>query len=336
MPALALRAICAATIHESTITGIFIDTPGTDLVPYSDPDLILPEGPPQDPDQPLLPDEEVFRTHRRFSEFDKVTLVRDSARALQFFRWHAFVRSNYPTLVLGPGDTVSSNSFITPETPEGFKPLYPFDWDDLPPDTSAHVRAIQRECPVEAAGLADALKGSKSIKLKIMDAISKGTDRGCATVYRGELTSIDNNPVSMSAQLCLKLFDDRFTRLYYPGGDEGELDEKPLHCWFDYVRAAETKAWSEHCAYEKLRPVQGTVVPWYYGVYEVRPNFFGGCSILTLHQFALPDQTTLYGILMEYIPGNTLNSDFTRTLSSERQIGIVRKAHLSDSCFSNN
>lgn len=56
-------------------------------------DLILPEGPPQNPDEPLEPDELVCATHHHNSDFDSATLIRDPRRAAQFFRWRAHMQS---------------------------------------------------------------------------------------------------------------------------------------------------------------------------------------------------------------------------------------------------
>ncbi|TFK31769.1 hypothetical protein BDQ12DRAFT_671616 [Crucibulum laeve] len=61
-------------------------------------------------------------------------------------------------------------------------------------------------------------------------------------------------------------------------------------------------ALNEAFSYDKLRPAQGTVVPWFYG----------------MHQFTLPDGTVLYGLLMEYIEGWALDSNFAQELSPKQ------------------
>ncbi|TFK37015.1 hypothetical protein BDQ12DRAFT_736436 [Crucibulum laeve] len=87
---LALRVISTACLNDALPAGHYINVPRPDMEVGGN--LILPEGPPQDPKQPLLADEQVFATHYRHSDFDFVTLVRDRSRALQFFRWHEHVQ----------------------------------------------------------------------------------------------------------------------------------------------------------------------------------------------------------------------------------------------------
>jgi len=79
--------------------------------------------------------------------------------------------------------------------------------------------------------------------------------------------------------MCLKLFDDRFQLLEEPNLEEesdaevfGESDER-LPRWFDRVVSAEWYALNEASAYEKLRPVQGSIVPWFYGTHQVDPSY---------------------------------------------------------------
>jgi hypothetical protein len=69
-----------------------------------------------------------------------------------------------------------------------------------------------------------------------------------------------------SPSLCLKLFDDRFRSLRSP--DEDDEDEL-IPRWFDRVVIAEIYALNEAFAYDKLRPVQGSLVRWFYGMHQV-------------------------------------------------------------------
>jgi hypothetical protein len=144
------------------------------------------------------------------------------------------------------------------------KPIYPFDNSEIPPDTEAHLEQIQRVSPLVTAGIAEAFERSKTFTLKIQRVIAEGSEHGICVVYRCQLTSIDNVVVS-SPSLCLKLFDDRFQRLRIPDEEEGGLEAR----WFDRVVIAETYALNEAFAYDKLRPVQGSLVPWFYGTHQV-------------------------------------------------------------------
>jgi hypothetical protein len=230
-----------------------------------DEDLILPQGPPHNPDRPLLTDEEVFASHHRHSDFDMATLVRDRPRAPQFFRWHKHVQKSYSKLVALPDDTLTAVTNEVGQTLPSIKPIYPFDNSEIPPDTKAHLEQIQRVSPLVTAGIAEAFERSKTFKLKIQSLIlAEGSVHGICVVYRCQIISIDNNIVS-SPFLCLKLFDDRFQPLQSPDDDEDGLEAR----WFDKVVIAETYALNEAFAYDKLRPVQGSLVAWFYGTHQV-------------------------------------------------------------------
>jgi hypothetical protein len=117
------------------------------------------------------------------------------------------------------------------------------------------------------AGVAELFNRSKFFTLEIQDVVSEGSEHGICTVYRCQITSIDNVHVSISP-LCLKLFDDRFQPL--PSSDEvDELDDEDFPRWFDTIVHAETYALNEALAYDKLLPVQGSVIPWFYGIHQV-------------------------------------------------------------------
>ncbi|KAF8162116.1 hypothetical protein BJ912DRAFT_1006667 [Pholiota molesta] len=303
-PSLALRVLAAAYLHRHIDRGgEYINLPPATI--EVDESVVLPQGPPQDSNQPLLADEQIFKTHQRHSDFDFETLVRNRARALQFFRWHAHVRQQNSKVVARPHDTlVALTNEVGREVPDT-GPIFPYDASELPPDTTKHLELIHRASPLETAGIADLFERSKSFTLKIQDVIAEGTEHGICTVYRCQITSIDNYPVT-SPSLCLKLFDDRFQLLNIPN-EEDERDDL-IARWFDVVAIAEDCAINEAFAYNKLRPAQGTVIPWFYGN----------------HQFTLPDGTVLYGLLMEYTDGCTLGSE---ELSVERQINMIQSCH---------
>ncbi|KZT63207.1 hypothetical protein DAEQUDRAFT_770806 [Daedalea quercina L-15889] len=305
-PILALRVVAAAYLTDRLPPGLYLLMADPH---YSvDEDLILPEGPPQDPSLPLIPDGDVFATHHRNSDFDRTTLVRDRARALQYFRWHSHVQAQNPKLVAHPNDiiTAMTNDVGPYSLLADMQPVCPFDISGIPGDAATLAESVQRESPLVAVGTADAFEKSRSFTLKIMDVIAEGSEYGICTVYRCRIVSIDGQSVT-SPDLCLKLFDDRFQRVRSPDEDDAELDQR-LPRLFDRVVVAETYALNEAAAYKKLRPVQGSIIPWFYGT----------------HQFTLPDGTVLYGLLMEYVDGWGLDSESVRDLSAESQIDVIR------------
>lgn len=131
---------------------------------------------------------------------------------------------------------------------------------------------MQRESPLAVDGVADKLLQGQAFTVRIMDVIAEGSKRGISTVYRCQIATIDGEAVS-SPPLCLKLIDDRFFPLEPPEPPEGESDD--AHSmeggprWFDKLILAEGYAVSEALNYGKLRPVQGSLVPWFYGLHQV-------------------------------------------------------------------
>ncbi|KAJ3756494.1 hypothetical protein EV360DRAFT_84909 [Lentinula raphanica] len=341
-PSLALRVLATAYLLNIEIEPRLLITPPPPDFDFGQ-DFSNLQGPPQDPGQ-LLPDEDLFASHYRHSDFDIVTLVRDPARALQFFRWHKHISETVSKVVAHPHDTLTAKANEAGLYSSGIRPLYPFDTSEIPPDTAEHLQAIQRESSLAAAGIDSLLKNSKFFTIDIEDVIDEGSERGICTVYRCRITTIDDVPVS-SPSLCLKLFDDRFQQLQSPDDEEPDDDEPdddeltgdeltddglagiPLHvvplnsaqldaknfennlrAWLAPMIYAETYAITEVLAYDKLLPVQGSVVPWFYG----------------FHQFKLADGVILYGLLMEFIEGWKYETSTTRELSPERQIKMIQ------------
>ena len=271
-PALALRILSAAFLVQRLPPG-FIIRPEIDI--EIDTDLILPEGPPQDPDQPLSPDEVVFATHHTNSDFDVATLIRDRRRASQFFRWHMQVNARYSKVVAHPDDVLSgkTNEAGQAAPTMNMRPICPFDVSKIPADTSETIELMKRESPLAAAGIAEQLSQSKSFAVVILDVIAEGSKHGICTVYRCRITTVNGEPVA-SPPLCLKLFDDRFFPLEPPEEetDDTQSVEGGLR-WFDKLIFAEGYAAGEALNYEKLRPVQGSIVPWFYGIHQVGHTF---------------------------------------------------------------
>jgi hypothetical protein len=269
-PALALRVLSLAFLLKAGFMSQFlIATPDPDI--EIDEDCVLPHGPPQNPLQPLPSDEEVFTSHHRHSDFDMATMVRDRARALQFFRWHEHIRDHLCKLVANPNDILTAKTHETGQDVVHTLPIYPFDLSEVPSDTNLHLEETRRVSPLAAAGAAEVFEKSESFTLNILNVVAEGSERGICTVYRCQITAIDNIPVS-TPPMCLKLFDDRFQLLDAP--EKNELTDKNLPRWFDRVVWAEMYALNEAYAYDKLRPVQGTLIPWFYGIHQVMSGMF--------------------------------------------------------------
>ncbi|KAG6897864.1 hypothetical protein C0992_010002 [Termitomyces sp. T32_za158] len=296
---LALQVISAACIYTS-MPGFWIDSPDPGY------EFLLPQGPVQNPDEPMLSDDQLLATHHRHSDFDIPTLLRNKARALQFFRWHDHIQHRLPKLVAKPNDVLQAVSNAFDSIP--LRPLYQFDFTELPEDTIKHITETKRPSALQVSGIMERFMRSKSFLVEIQDIISAGSKRGICTLYRCKIISIDNKPVALSPNLCLKLFDDRFQDFHECTQEEvSECDEESLSRWFCPLIMTESLITNEILAYNKLQPVQGSVIPWFYGA----------------HRFTLPDGIVLDGLLMEYIEGQEVNANIEPALSHERQIKMI-------------
>lgn len=259
-----LRILATACLLESLPKIGFLKGPDLDVGKWDD-NVTLPMGPPQNPDQPLLADQQLIATCHRNSDFDLATLIRDRNRALQFFRWNQHILQHNSKLVAQANDTLNgtTNKHFNPNA-YALPLVYPFNPSDIPSDTANHLQTIRRDSPLSKGGIDKALAQSKSFTIQIHDVLAEGEKVGFCTVYRCQLTSIDGHHVSSSPLLCLKLFDDRFQDLHHL------IDfEDPVPQWFSSVFFAEELADNEAAVYDKLRSVQGTVIPWFYGQHQV-------------------------------------------------------------------
>ncbi|EPQ52483.1 hypothetical protein GLOTRDRAFT_140217 [Gloeophyllum trabeum ATCC 11539] len=119
-----------------------------------------------------------------------------------------------------------------------------------------------------------------------------------------------------SPVLCLKLFDDRFLHMDDPR-DDGYSDEEPpgeseLEQWWNRYENEENGVRCEDMTYERLRFMQGSLLPWYYGA----------------HRLTLPGGHTIYGILMEYVGGVPLGEGHAAHLPPQQQVELINSLRL--------
>ena len=168
---LALRAVTAAYLDRELPVGVFLscyDSDGVDM------NLVLPEGPQQDPSPQALPtDETIFATCHRHSDFDIPTLVRDPK---QFLRWCKHVQSQHLKIVAHSNDVLNAvTNEIDPRCVPFPCPLFPLELSEFPKETMCHLKEIQRQCLLATAGLADLLSQSKRFSLKIRSLLQRAT-----------------------------------------------------------------------------------------------------------------------------------------------------------------
>ncbi|OCH83879.1 hypothetical protein OBBRIDRAFT_829750 [Obba rivulosa] len=118
--------------------------------------------------------------------------------------------------------------------------------------------------------------------------------------------------------LCLKLYDERKFPVDLPLGQEptkapghnlltgisnfSELENRSHNV--DFVLDVITR---EEAAYDQLKVFQGAMLPYCYGV----------------HLFALPDGSKMYGMLLEYIDGDTVDQSAVLNWSKDKQEKLV-------------
>jgi len=151
-----------------------------------------------------------------------MTLLRDRARALHFFRWKEQVQRRCSF-------TDDKRGWVRLSRCSSIHSTLP-NFHHIPQTISPQFN----ENHLTKGSLDKYPEQSKSFILKIQNILAEGSPRTMRTVYQYQTTSIDRTPV-LSPSLCLKLFDDRFQRLPSP---DDESDDR-VSRWFDALLIAE-------------------------------------------------------------------------------------------------
>lgn len=256
-----LRVSVAAYLYDSLPEYMYLRIP-------CDPDHlkeVIPSGTPNNPSLPFIPDDAVFCTSYRNSDFDYYSLTTNKDRALQFFRWRSYIKEtvklkHVPTGVSIVGET---NGFQKMHC--AYNPVYPAE--DLPEDTMRYIESRKR--PALHPEVATVLNVSNSFRIVLLEDFSHTSTKEapelkiCST-YKCRITEIDGHPVEIPHELVVKLFDDRF----YPM-DEPMESPPSVAWWFLSFTTAEDNIRREMSAYEKMKLAQGSVIPHFYGAHKV-------------------------------------------------------------------
>lgn len=247
-----------------------------------------------DPQLPLLTDDEVFVQCKSIADFDRYTLTRDWPRLQQFFRWKKKMSDNPAVRPVEEGNAVTAET-------DGFSkrttfipnphPLIP-----LPADTQDYLKTTHR--PETTEGLSQIIAASKTFELRITrvlkyfnkygDQGSSGTseegshgssgdesdsnleeDANIASVCECRLIIIDGQPAPPDLpKLCVKILDDRLIRL-------ADLPDHPdtratvFSGFLALAKTSEEFVRPEDAAYRRLQHAQASVIPRYYGCHLV-------------------------------------------------------------------
>lgn len=258
-----IRIVIAAYLYKALPEDVYID-----IKPRRDTfDIVIPSGVPIDPKTPMQSDEEVFATHHCHTDFDYYSLTHNSERALQFFRWKQWVKDNCSPVIVTKGDVVQgiTNGF-TRRNAE-LKPYYPVD--QLPLDTMAHVRSVERSCRLKAKAIFDNFMSSNDFSLELLEDLTQEENSEVCRTFKCRIVSLDGQNIGdASPALCVKFFDDRFHPMDPPDSDEGILGLGVRWWWMEYTDA-ETRIKNEDMTYKRLDFLQGSLIPWYYGSHSV-------------------------------------------------------------------
>ncbi|KIY69341.1 hypothetical protein CYLTODRAFT_372954 [Cylindrobasidium torrendii FP15055 ss-10] len=302
----AARVVLAAYIHETLPNNAYLTYPQT--IAAFDPPTV--HGCQVDPSIPMLPDEEVFATHKRHHDFDLYMLMNRPALALQFLRWKSHMQtcvSEIHTVRSGDNLLCSTDGFAKQH--HLLVPYWPVDIQTIPTSTMECIRAVARPHALDEPARIR-LAASAAFELEISDQLAPGREPRGATVHRCRITSIDGEAIlSAGAQnLCVKLFDDRLLDVYPPEEPEEGTVDADADWWVNWSTSEECVR-REHVTYQQLSYAQGSLVPWYYGA----------------HKFIRPDGHHLYGILMEYIPDAQMMADIA---SKSEELEVVYRIEL--------
>lgn len=257
-----LRTIIAAYLNAALPKDVY-------LWPLLTPDLFedrLPHGPSNDPTMAILPDDKVFATHQTHSDFDIPTVINHRLRAEQLVRWKVHMQATIPPHICAPGDTLRGQTWGFARRNSPLRPYYPAD--DLPADTMSHMQAVQRPEPLVGKARTT-FASSDDFSLQLMQELAPKAEGRLSRTFMCHLVSIDGVETVPPRRLCVKLLDDRFHDI---GLTEEVLTTSDVKRWFYKFIYAEDFVRREVAAYEKLKLVQGSLIPWFYGAHRV--SFF--------------------------------------------------------------
>ncbi|TFK52176.1 hypothetical protein OE88DRAFT_1657283 [Heliocybe sulcata] len=139
----ALRIIIAAYIFEPISDHSYIEVPQM----RDDHQHVTFCGPMPDLSaMPMLPDEEIYRTHHRHADFDGVVLTRDYRWTSQFLHWKKWIGDNVSPRILSLGDVVIGETGGFSKQNGLFSPFYKVE--KIPDEVLQHIRSIQRPRPM--------------------------------------------------------------------------------------------------------------------------------------------------------------------------------------------
>lgn len=211
-------------------------------------------------DRPWAQYEYVLASHLRLSDFDRYALVTNEDYAASFRRWISTQRDvQDETIPVSVNDTLQlKRATKLPTCPQPIYPLQP-----LPQETLDHISQIQRS----SAAPAD-LPTRDPLAFTITKVfVPQDSTLSKARVYLGTLSnSPDGN--ATSSIFCLKIFRedlDQITNLAPPRFRRAIAS----------LRTLEEQVSHDVTVYERVAHLQGSLVPRFYGSFDVSSD----CSV---------------------------------------------------------
>ncbi|KIJ28427.1 hypothetical protein M422DRAFT_71420 [Sphaerobolus stellatus SS14] len=151
------------------------------------------------------------------------------------------------------------------------------------------VRNASRPC------IPDLLERGVNLRLRVIEPIQTGTDR-LSQVWRCTYSSLNHQGSEESSVVILKLFQESLRFI-------------PHESLIDYIPVEEDITRESH-AYQQLRGLQGSILPYSYGFYN----------------FTLPCGEIVVGHVMEFISGDQLDK---RAKDSVHDLGELQRLYIS-------
>ncbi|EMD34425.1 hypothetical protein CERSUDRAFT_107602 [Gelatoporia subvermispora B] len=249
--------------------------------------------------------DEAIATRYAFEDWDLFTMQRCRDEWYLFWDWQHELRRRALVRPLDKGDTLKiklGSDFGT----RHFLMRSPYPKQPLPSEgysifaTQARPRDDVIDAIFRDSGECDRLSDQHVVFT--VSEVRRSGRLGYSQVVFGTL-------VNNSTKLCLKLYDERFFAIEEVEGYDDPLVQCDPAQRFNDLMTATYLARNEETIYDRLSELQGSLLPYYYGIRRVE----------------LPDGTTVWGLLTEFIEGPIIEHIDARDWSREAQIDFIRR-----------
>lgn len=266
------------------------------------------------------PETPAVKGYKGFADFDFYTMQRVQEQWERFQAIQSLASAEAKKKPILPGADLVLEANELRRHHGILKPCYPSL--SLPADTVAVISRGLRPCN---KSLQDSLGNMSCTTLQLeVTEVKHAPDVAFSHVFLVRVQGY-------SGIFCLKVYDERFFPVQHEEHQYYSLQvsSKRLPC----LKYATDIAKQEAAVYERLKDMQGTLIPHCYGAHLVSwTKLFVAVNLIEA-QITLPDGWKAYGLLMEFISGPTLADLDCGPLSTAAQEDIVSGKTLSYKSF---